>query len=161
MSHDSQQKQIERNEPMPNHPHICKTFVSSQYRDDELHLFVVVMELVDGANLLDIIIEYNKVHQYEFQEQTAKIIVYQLVQAVMHMHESHISHRDIKPENIIVRMQGQKCEVKLIDFGLSKKLPFMAYHTPCGTPEYVAPEILYDLPYTKMINWKIAFCTTK
>ena len=55
-----------------------------------------------------------------------------------YLHENDILYRDLKPENILLGKDGY---VKLIDFGLSKKTNKRAY-TVCGTPDYLAPEVL-------------------
>ena len=63
--------------------------------------------------------------------------------ALAHMHALNIAHRDIKPENI---MLSEKDEIKLIDFGLSKqqKKKETLMKTVCGTPYYMAPEVLHS-----------------
>jgi calcium-dependent protein kinase len=66
--------------------------------------------------------------------------------AVKHLHDQKIVHRDLKPENYLMADKGEVSEVKLIDFGLSKRYQGMAQsekmHTVVGTPYYVAPEVL-------------------
>ena len=63
--------------------------------------------------------------------------------ALAHMHALNIAHRDIKPENI---MLSENDEIKLIDFGLSKqqKKKGTLMKTVCGTPYYMAPEVLHS-----------------
>ena len=70
-----------------------------------------------------------------------------ILSAVKHLHELNICHRDLKPENFLFSDKGTDAEIKLIDFGLSKR--FGAHHddhekmhTIVGTPYYVAPEVL-------------------
>ena len=58
------------------------------------------------------------------------------------MHESHIIHRDLKPENILMEASGY---AKLTDFGFAKVVePGARTYTLCGTPEYIAPEVLLN-----------------
>lgn len=72
-----------------------------------------------------------------------------ILSAVKHLHEHGIVHRDLKPENFIFNDKTDDAEIKLIDFGLSKRFgqikdinPKEKMHTIVGTPYYVAPEVL-------------------
>jgi calcium-dependent protein kinase len=64
------------------------------------------------------------------------------LRAVNYTHSQQIAHRDIKPENILVRKRGEKCKVKIIDWGLGTLMGKGKANRVCGTPEYVAPEVL-------------------
>ena len=68
----------------------------------------------------------------------------QMLSAVKHLHIHGIVHRDLKPENFLLASNEEDSEIKLIDFGLSKR--FLSQqdhmHTVVGTPFYVAPEVL-------------------
>lgn len=69
-----------------------------------------------------------------------------MLSAVKHLHEHNIVHRDLKPENFLMNDTGDDAEIKLIDFGLSKRFStkdnIEKMHTVVGTPYYVAPEVL-------------------
>lgn len=67
-----------------------------------------------------------------------------MLSAVRHLHANGIVHRDLKPENFLMASSDSDSEIKLIDFGLSKRFlePSKNMHTVVGTPFYVAPEIL-------------------
>ena len=71
--------------------------------------------------------------------------------SLKYLHENKIIFRDIKPENILiekVKIYNKKDgHIKLIDFGFSKKLRFGKTYTLCGTPEYLAPEIIIGKGY--------------
>lgn len=86
-----------------------------------------------------------------FTEQQAAQIMRELFHAISHCHSNGITHRDLKPENIMFTKKNSKddTEVKIIDFGLSRldisKKTKMK--TTCGTPYYVAPEVLDGSEY--------------
>jgi calcium-dependent protein kinase len=70
----------------------------------------------------------------------------QMLSAVKHLHEHNIVHRDLKPENFLMSDTSEVAEIKLIDFGLSKRFSnkeqLEKMKTVVGTPYYVAPEVL-------------------
>ncbi|EEC12471.1 myosin light chain kinase, putative, partial [Ixodes scapularis] len=106
--------------------------------DSELYL---VMELVKGGDLFDAIAAASK-----FPEAEAGRLVWHLAGALAYLHALSIVHRDIKPENLLVGGGGL---LKLADFGLAVQLPpgGERLFTVCGTPTYVAPEILAETGY--------------
>ncbi len=77
----------------------------------------------------------------------------QLIQAVQYIHQTGIIHRDLKPENILVLLNQQEDrieQIKLIDFGFSQMVsPNDLLYEGCGTPNYVAPEVLKGEGYNK------------
>jgi serine/threonine protein kinase len=94
----------------------------------------IVLEYADGGELFDHIVKRGA-----FPEEDAKTIMLQLLHGVSYLHSAGIAHRDLKPENILVH-EGR---IKITDFGLarlSENKSFMK--TLCGTPQYVAPEII-------------------
>lgn len=97
--------------------------------------FYIVMELVTGGELYQEIIDENKL-----SEQRSRRIFQQLVDAISFCHSKGIYHRDIKPENILI--DDKDC-VKVTDFGLSSIGGAASLlHTQCGTPKYMAPEVI-------------------
>eukprot|EP00128_Syssomonas_multiformis_P016254 Colp12_sorted_trinity150504_noHs@10739 len=78
-------------------------------------------------------------------------------EAVGYLHSHDIVHRDLKPENILFATQDQSSDVMVADFGLSKLVnDEHVLHTACGTPNYVAPEVLRQQGYGKPIDmWSI------
>jgi serine/threonine protein kinase len=77
-----------------------------------------------------------------FTELQAKLIFCELLLALEHLHGKRVLYRDLKPENVLVDVDGH---VRLTDFGLSKEEPappLSLNHTFCGSPEYMAPEML-------------------
>ncbi|XP_066555859.1 serine/threonine-protein kinase DCLK1a isoform X1 [Amia ocellicauda] len=105
----------------------------------ELYL---VMELVKGGDLFDAITSTNK-----YTERDASGMLYNLASAIKYLHSLNIVHRDIKPENLLVyeHQDGSK-SLKLGDFGLATLVDGPLY-TVCGTPTYVAPEIIAETGY--------------
>eukprot|EP01126_Amoeba_proteus_P051869 TRINITY_DN6226_c0_g2_i2.p1 TRINITY_DN6226_c0_g2~~TRINITY_DN6226_c0_g2_i2.p1 ORF type:complete len:230 (-),score=45.27 TRINITY_DN6226_c0_g2_i2:207-896(-) len=96
----------------------------------------IVMELMKGGELYEEIIARSN-----FTEQEAAVILKQLLEALVYLHNKGIVHRDLKLENLLLANPGE-LTVKLADFGLSKLFCGSAMHTACGTPFYVAPDIL-------------------
>uniref|UniRef100_A0A8D2ZNQ2 Serine/threonine-protein kinase DCLK2 n=1 Tax=Scophthalmus maximus TaxID=52904 RepID=A0A8D2ZNQ2_SCOMX len=106
---------------------------------NELYL---VMELVKGGDLFDAITSANR-----YTERDASGMLYNLASAIKYLHSLNIVHRDIKPENLLVyeHADGSK-SLKLGDFGLATVVDGPLY-TVCGTPTYVAPEIIAETGY--------------
>jgi len=86
-----------------------------------------------------------------FPEQTARIYVGEIALALGHLHAVGVIYRDLKPENILLDDAGHVC---LTDFGLAKDLePDEKTQTFCGTPEYLAPEIVTGAGHDKAVDW--------
>ncbi|XP_058634211.1 serine/threonine-protein kinase DCLK2 isoform X6 [Onychostoma macrolepis] len=102
----------------------------------------LVMELVKGGDLFDAITSSTK-----YTERDASVMVFNLAAALKYLHRMCIVHRDIKPENLLVceYPNGTK-SLKLGDFGLATVVEGPLY-TVCGTPTYVAPEIIAESGY--------------
>jgi len=93
-----------------NHPNIVKYYET--YQNEEF--LYIVMEYCPGGDLFDLITKKSK--GQALKESIVADIMYDLLKAINHCHESHIVHRDIKAENVMV---GEDGRIKLIDFGLS------------------------------------------
>ncbi|XP_006869248.1 PREDICTED: serine/threonine-protein kinase DCLK3 [Chrysochloris asiatica] len=121
-----------------SHPNIVKLHEVYE-TEPEIYL---IMEYVQGGDLFDAIIESVK-----FPEHHAALMIMDLCQALVHIHDKNIVHRDLKPENLLVqRNEDKSTTLKLADFGLAK-LVVRPIFTVCGTPTYVAPEILSEKGY--------------
>ncbi|CAD8074710.1 unnamed protein product [Paramecium sonneborni] len=88
------------------------------------------------------------------QEEQAKTIMMELLNALLYMHSKGIFHRDIKPQNLLLRKKGQITDIVIADLGLADyyRRDGKYMFTRCGTPGYVAPEILLDNPYDFKID---------
>ncbi|XP_044156298.1 serine/threonine-protein kinase DCLK2 isoform X1 [Bufo gargarizans] len=120
------------------HPNIIM-LIEEMDTTTELYL---VMELVKGGDLFDAITSSTK-----YTERDASAMIYNLASAMKYLHSLHIVHRDIKPENLLVCEYPDKTKsLKLGDFGLATIVDGPLY-TVCGTPTYVAPEIIAESGY--------------
>jgi len=110
------------------------------------------MELVTGGELFDKIIEEGA-----YSEHMACLCVQKILSAVEYLHQLNIVHRDLKPTNLLLKDPNDLTDVKLADFGLSKLLSDdILMHTACGTPIYVAPEVLNGEGYDKEVDlWSV------
>ena len=108
------------------------------------------MELGAGGELFDRIVECGRMPEDE-----ARSWFRQLMNGIEHFHSVDVCHRDLKPQNILIDGEGN---LKITDFGLAGVCGKAAEHlaaqpcselleTTCGTPNYVAPEVLMDQPY--------------
>jgi len=120
---------------------------------DKLYL---VMELVTGGELFDRIVEKGS-----YTESEASALVSKMVSAVEYLHNINIVHRDLKPENLLLKRADSDLEVAIADFGLSKIVgQQLMMQTACGTPSYVAPEVLNASGYGKEVDmWSIGVIT--
>jgi len=93
-----------------------------------------------------------------FSELEASFVIRDVVSAIGHLHSIGVVHRDLKPENLIYLNEDLKSPVKLTDFGLAKfrGAGEQKMITACGTPGYVAPEILKESAYGKEVDmWSV------
>ncbi|KAK1786464.1 hypothetical protein P4O66_018155 [Electrophorus voltai] len=114
---------------------------------DTLHELYLVMELVKGGDLFDAITSTN-----EYTERDASGMLFNLASAIKYLHGLNIVHRDIKPENLLVyEHQDGSRSLKLGDFGLATVVSGPLY-TVCGTPTYVAPEMITEAGYGLQVD---------
>ena len=113
---------------------------------DKKYLYFI-MEFVQGGELL-----YHLRKQIRFDDERTRFYISELILALEFLHNNNIIYRDIKPENILIDKTGH---IKLIDFGLSKiyKDNNDKMFTICGTPFYLAPEIIEKKGYNNSVDW--------
>ncbi|KAB1258734.1 Calcium/calmodulin-dependent protein kinase type 1 [Camelus dromedarius] len=100
-----------------------------------------------GGELFDRIVEKGF-----YTERDASRLIFQVLDAVKYLHDLGIVHRDLKPENLLYYSLDEDSKIMISDFGLSKmEDPSSVLSTACGTPGYVAPEVLAQKPYSKAI----------
>ena len=113
------------------HPSVTKileTFESEKY-------MLIIMEYISGGNLQNFVKKRRKLC-----EKTSKILFRQIIQGIKYIHSKGIVHRDIKLENILLDLNNI---IKICDFGVGKLIkPNTILKDQCGTPVYMAPEIL-------------------
>mmetsp|Transcript_18315 Transcript_18315/g.53410 ORF Transcript_18315/g.53410 Transcript_18315/m.53410 type:complete len:319 (+) Transcript_18315:62-1018(+) len=132
-----------------DHPTIVKLFEVFE-TDDKVYL---VMELLTGGELFDRIVDVG-----HFTEKDAASMTKKLISAIKYMHELGVVHRDLKPENMLMSDETKDAIVKITDFGLSKITDghSVLMKTPCGTPGYIAPEVLHMKGYGKEVDmWSV------
>ncbi|XP_018054533.1 PREDICTED: calcium/calmodulin-dependent protein kinase type 1 isoform X2 [Atta colombica] len=128
----------------PNIVQLLETF-------EDKHKVYLVMELVTGGELFDRIVEKGS-----YTEKDASGLIRQVLEAVDYMHEQGVVHRDLKPENLLYYSPDEDSKIMISDFGLSKMEDSGIMATACGTPGYVAPEVLAQKPYGKAVDvWSI------
>jgi len=109
------------------------------------HKIQIVLELCTGGHLLE---RLGKRKHYN--EVEAANVIKQLALACKHMHQVGVVHRDLKPENILYATEREDSPIKITDFGLSTHVSNAweaTMMTPCGTPAYVAPEVILRRGY--------------
>jgi len=135
------------------HPNIM---VLEDFFSEDTHYFLVT-ELMEGGELFDRIVEKEF-----YSEKEARDLVKLLLQAISYCHAANIVHRDLKPENLLLTSRSDDANIKIADFGFAKRITMNdeGLETACGTPGYVAPEILEGKKYGKEVDvWSIGIIT--
>ena len=117
-----------------NHPNITK--ILETFEDDKYIL--IIMEYINGGNLFSFVKKRRKL-----SEKISKFLFRQIIEGIQHIHSKKIVHRDIKLENILIDLNNN---IKICDFGIGIMLESEdeLIHDQCGTPMYMAPEIILN-----------------
>ena len=141
---------------------------------DSKNLYMV-MDFVEGGELFSLLrksqvseldyfeyyyqsytlIEYLYSRQAKrFPNPVAKFYAAEVTLALDYLHTQGIIYRDLKPENLLLDRHGH---LKITDFGFAKEVPDITW-TLCGTPDYLAPEVVASKGYNKSVDWYVALC---
>ena len=124
------------------HPFIV--CMRGSFKDDRF--IYILMEVVSGGELFTHLRSAKR-----FSDEQSKFYSALTAEAFRHCHSLNIIHRDLKPENLLLMPSGYS---KLTDFGFAKIVePGSRTYTLCGTPEYIAPEVLLNKGHSKPVDW--------
>lgn len=123
-----------------SHPFIVNLFAAFQDHKD----LYMLMEYVIGGELFS---QLRKVGR--FSNETSLFYTCEIVLALAYLHSKNFVYRDLKPENLLIDRNGH---IKITDFGFAKQVEDRTW-TLCGTPEYLAPEIIQSKGHGKAVDW--------
>jgi len=124
------------------HPFIVRLHYAFQTKDK----LYMILDYVNGGELF-----FHLKKEGRFSEERVRFYAAEIASAMSHLHSLSIIYRDLKPENILLNSEGH---ITITDFGLSKEIDLKeGTQTFCGTPEYLAPEVLKGLGHGKAVDW--------
>ena len=131
-----------------DHKHIIKLFDTFE----EPKQFLIITEIAEGGELFDRIVNKSK-----YTEKEARDCIKVMISTLAFIHGQGIVHRDLKPENLLLTSSENDWDLKFADFGFAKKVKdLQPKEVACGTPGYVAPEIIKSLWYqTEVDVWSM------
>jgi protein kinase A len=131
------------------HPFLTNLLASFADHD----FLYLLLDYVPGGELFSYLRKFRR-----FDEATAQFYAAEIVLVLEYLHEQQdgVAYRDLKPENLLLDARGH---VKLVDFGFAKRLGrdgaggAVETYTLCGTPEYIAPEVIQNMGHTTAVDW--------
>lgn len=125
------------------HPFICYLFCTFQ---TDSHIFYA-MEYLNGGDLM-----FHIQQEGRFNVDRARFYAAEIACALRFLHKNGIVYRDLKLDNLLLDAEGH---IRIVDFGMCKLDIYLdrAADTFCGTPDYMAPEIIRGLKYTYSVDW--------
>jgi len=113
------------------------------YFQDKKNLFFA-LEYINGGEM------FTHIHRNRrFSFEVARFFTAEIVLAFEYLHDIDVLYRDLKPENVLIDYQGH---LRVTDFGFAKRVSDRTW-TLCGTPEYLAPEIILSRGYAHAVDW--------
>lgn len=125
---------------MVKHPFLITLWGTFQ---DSKNLYMV-MDFIEGGELFSLLRKSQR-----FPNPVAKFYAAEVTLALDYLHSMDIIYRDLKPENLLLDRHGH---LKITDFGFAKEVPDITW-TLCGTPDYLAPEVVASKGYNKSVDW--------
>ena len=125
----------------------CPFIMNIKYAFQDDSQLYLVTDFMQGGDIF-----FHLHDKGKFKRERAKFYIIEIILAIEFLHKNNMIYRDLKPENILMDKEGH---IKITDFGLSKILDDMndKVFTLCGTPQYIAPEIIKKKGYDKGIDW--------
>lgn len=114
---------------------------------EEEKFFYIILEYLDGGELFDRIVKKTF-----YNEKEARDLVLVVLNAIKYIHSINVIHRDLKPENLLLTSKDDDANLKLADFGFAVEVNGFSVSSQCGTPGYIAPEILNNHLYGKPVD---------
>eukprot|EP00794_Sanderia_malayensis_P011079 gene11079-12247_t len=122
----------------------CPFFVKCYWTYRSSSCLFLLFEYIPGGELFTYL--RNKTN---FTSPEALFYASEVILALEYLHQREVVYRDLKPENVLIDAQGH---VKLTDFGFAKEIRDMTW-TLCGTPDYIAPEVIQSKGHNFAVDW--------
>jgi serine/threonine protein kinase len=138
VEHTINEKNILEAAQFPFIIHLLGTFQDTQ------HIYLL-LDYICGGELFSFLRRSGT-----FPNHVARFYASEIALAFEYLHSKNIIYRDLKPENLLLDKEGH---LKITDFGFAKFVPDNITWTLCGTPDYLAPEIIQSRGYGKAVDW--------